>query len=346
MTEQNLPQTQGPRTLEIILGSQNIRKRFDDILGKKAAGFISSIISAVNQNPSLKKVDPMTVVSAAAVAASLDLPINPSLGFAYIVPYKDRAQFQMGWRGYVQLAQRSGQYRTINVAIVREGELKRYDKFTGEMEFDEKLKTSDKVIGYVAYFRLLNGFEKYYYMSLEEVREHGKRYSRSFDNKDSRWQQDFDAMALKTVIKLILNRWAPLSIDIQTAIRADQAIVKESGDYEYPDNSDDNPEEDRLDTSEFDKKIADIEVDQNKLNEFLSAIAKTNKSTIEKVKIEAANRFEEFWQAFCKWAKISPPEKDKKRDKVKMIVCPNTQQTVDTEHCENCTNKNGCPAIE
>lgn len=336
----NVPQTQSPRTLELLLGSQNIRKRFDDILGKKAAGFVSSILSAVNQNPSLKKADPMTVISAAAVAASLDLPINPSLGFAHIVPYKDRAQFQMGWRGYVQLAQRSGQYRTINVAIVHEGELKRYNKFTGEMEFDSDGKTSDKIVGYVAYFRLLNGFEKYYYMSLEEAQGHGKRYSRSYDNKEGRWQQDFDSMALKTVIKLLLNRWGILSIDMQAAIHADQAVIEESGDYEYPDNSE---EETPPDTSEFDKKVSDIDVDQEKLKLFLTEIAKTNNSSIEKVKVEAAPRFEEFWGAFCKWAKVSPK---KKENIIEAVTCPNTNVLVTTEYCRGCTDQKGCPALE
>lgn len=326
-----------PRTLEAILGKQDVRKRFDDILGKKAAGFVSSIISAVSTNPGLRQADPMTVVSAAAVAASLDLPINPSLGFAHIVPYSGRAQFQMGWRGYVQLGQRTGQYRTINVAVVHEGEMKRHDKFTGEMEFDEDSKTSDKVIGYVAYFRLLNGFEKYLYMSKADVEAHGKRYSKSFDKKDSRWQQDFDTMALKTVIKLLLNKWGILSIEMQTAIHADQAVIRDvdKGEYDYVDS----PETEIIppDTSEFDKLVEPLDVDKEKLNLFLSEIAKANKKTVEEIKVEAAPRFEDFWKGFTKWVA--------KQSKSVEIKCPDNGKTVTKDDCNKCKIREGCPAM-
>ena len=334
MTEQNLPSTQQPRTLEAILGKQDVRKRFDDILGKKAAGFVSSIISAVATNPGLRQADPMTVVSAAAVAASLDLPINPSLGFAHIVPYKGRAQFQMGWRGYVQLAQRSGLYETINAAVVYEGELKRYDKFTGEMEFNQGARSSDKVIGYMAFFKLLTGFKKYFYMSVEEVTAHGKRYSRSYDSKESRWQQDFDLMALKTVVKLLLNRWAPLSIDIQmqTAIHADQAVIKDvdSGDYEYVDSTEEEIKP--LNTSEFDKLVEPLDVDKEKLNLFISEIAKANRKTVEEIKVEATPRFEEFWKGFTKWV-------------AKQIKCADTGKGVTKDDCDKCKIREGCPAL-
>jgi recombination protein RecT len=161
------------------LNRDEIRKRFEQVLGKKAAGFMSSIISAVNTNDELRKADPMTIIAAAAVAASLDLPINPSLGFAHIVPYGGKAQFQMGWRGFVQLGMRSGQYKTINTCQVYEGELLESNRFTGEMFFDERKRTSDRVIGYVAYFKLINGYEKYLYMTVDQVTAHGKQYSRS-----------------------------------------------------------------------------------------------------------------------------------------------------------------------
>jgi recombination protein RecT len=295
------------KTLEGLLGSDNIRGRFNEMLGKKSAGFISSIISAVNLNPDLKKADPMTVVSAAAVAASLDLPINPSLGFAHIVPYSGRAQFQIGWRGYVQLGQRSGQYRTINVAIVREGELKRYDKFTGEMEFDSESKTSEKIIGYVAYFRLLNGFEKYFYMTTEEVTAHGKRYSKSYSNPNSRWQQDFDAMALKTVIKLLLNRWGILSVDMQQALRADQAVVKESGDFEYVDSPEAEviPVVSQEKIEEF-KELTEAKGFEPILPAFIDEMAKHNKITPEQVMEGALEDFEGFWQYYLVW-KLKQP---------------------------------------
>src|SRR3989304_6236423 len=136
-------------TLESLLESENYKMRFREMLGQKEAGFMSSIITAVNTTPALKKADPPSFVAAAAIAASLDLPINPSLGFAHIVPYAGKAQFQMGWRGFVQLAMRSGQYKTINATIVYEGELKDYNKLTGEVILGEK--TGDKITGYCAY---------------------------------------------------------------------------------------------------------------------------------------------------------------------------------------------------
>lgn len=239
MTEEIVKYNDGKNdTLAALLKQDAVRKRFEDVLGKKAAGFMSSIISATSANPELKKADPMTIIQAAAVAAALDLPINPSLGFAHIVPYSGRATFQMGWRGFVQLGMRTGQYKTINAAIVHEGELVTRNRFTGEMEFDEAKRTSEKIIGYVAYFKLINGFEKWFYLTAEEARSHGKRYSKSFSHSSGKWQTDFDAMALKTVIKMLLSKYGILSIEMQTAVQADQAIIKGEGEYEYPDNDD------------------------------------------------------------------------------------------------------------
>jgi len=229
-----------PDALSVLLRQDSIKKRFEEVLGKKAPGFMSSIISATNANKELKKADPLSIVSAAAVAAALDLPINPSLGFAHIVPYKRDgvaiAQFQMGYRGFIQLGMRSGQYKTINACAVYEGELVASNRFTGEMTFDETKRTADKIVGYVAYFKLINGFEKWLYMTVEEAKAHGKRYSKSFNIASGRWQQDFDAMALKTVLKMLMSKYGILSVDMQTAVLADQAIVKKDGEYEYPDN--------------------------------------------------------------------------------------------------------------
>ncbi|MFA5323147.1 MAG: recombinase RecT [Smithella sp.] len=236
MEQNNLPAQRKQDAISALLSQDAIKARFDTVLGKKAPGFMSSIISAVNGNKKLKEANPMTVISSAAVAASLDLPINPSLGFAHIVPYGGEAQFQMGWRGFVQLGMRTGQYKTINVASVHEGELISHNPFTGEMEFDASKRTSDQIIGYVAYFRLLNGFEKYLYMTVEETKAHGKRYSKFFSGANAKWQTDFDAMSMKTVLKMLLSKYGILSIDMQTAIQADQAVVRESGEYDYPDN--------------------------------------------------------------------------------------------------------------
>lgn len=228
-------------TLQGLLDSDNIKGRFKEMLGQKSAGFMSSILSAVNANPQLKDADPLSVVSAAAIAASLDLPINPNLGFAHIVPYKKDgkpiAQFQMGWRGFVQLGLRTGQYENINVAVVYEGELERYDKFTGEVILNSEGRTSDKIIGYVAFFKLLNGFRKWNYMTADEAMAHGKKYSKSFGKDSSQWKQNPDAMCLKTVLKLLLSKFGILSIGMEKAIQADQAFVREDGSYEYPDRA-------------------------------------------------------------------------------------------------------------
>ena len=245
MAEQTLPSTEvKPDSLTVLLRQDSIKKRFEDVLGKKAAGFMSSIISATSANKELRKADPLSIVQSAAVAAALDLPINPSLGFAHIVPYKKDglpiAQFQMGWRGFVQLGMRTGQYKTINACLVYEGEYVSGNRFTGEMVFDESKRTSEKIAGYVAYFKLVNGFEKWFYMTVAEAKAHGKKYSKSFSNSSGKWQTDFDAMALKTVIKMLLSKWGILSVEMQTAIQADQAIVRGEGDYEYPDNDDPN----------------------------------------------------------------------------------------------------------
>lgn len=234
------------RTLKALLQDQSVKNRFNELLGKKAPGFISSLINVVNSNSQLQAADPNSILSAAAIAAALDLPIDPNLGFAYIVPYNVRqgdtyvlkAQFQLGYKGYIQLAMRTGVYKTINACEVYEGEIKNINRFTGEIEFGEK--ESDKIIGYLAYFRLLNGFEKYLYMRVEEIEKHAKRYSKSYDSKNGLWKQDFHAMALKTVIKRLLSKYGILSIEMQTSLLADQAVIKQDEEgniaYEYPDN--------------------------------------------------------------------------------------------------------------
>lgn len=235
-------------TLKSMLGNDNVKARFQEILGKKAPGFISSILSVANSNTLLQKADPKTVTNSAVIAATLDLPINPNLGFAYIVPFGGQAQFQLGYKGFVQLAMRSGQYKTINVREVYEGEVVSENRFTGEYEFGTP--KSDKVVGYMAYFKLLNGFEKYLYMSKEELEKHGKKYSQTYKKGSGLWASDFDSMAKKTCLKQLLSKYGILSIEMQRAHTFDQAVVKndlieenvDEADIEYVDN---NPEEAR-----------------------------------------------------------------------------------------------------
>lgn len=220
------PEIKAGSTLKALLATSNVRARFEDMLGKKAAGFMSSILSATANNKALATAEPMSVIGAAAIAASLDLPINQSLGFAYIVPYKGVAQFQLGWRGLVQLAMRSGQYRTMNAVVIHDGQLVENDPFTGNMKFKNE-RASDKVIGYLFYFQLINGFEKYTYWTKEEVEAHAKRYSQSYRGGTGPWKDDFDAMALKSVVKSALGKWGILSIELQTAIEKDQGVISE-----------------------------------------------------------------------------------------------------------------------
>lgn len=224
-------------SLAALLRTNTIKMRFESMLKDKAAGFISSLLSVQASNKGLQTCDPMSIVQSAAIAASLDLPINPNLGFAHIVPYKDVAQFQMGWRGFVQLAMRSGQYETMNVAEVYEGDLKKHNRITGDMEFNDEQK-SEKVVGYVSYFRLLNGFEKFLYMTEAQVISHGKRFSKSYDNDKSMWKKDFPAMAKKTAIKMLLSKWGILSIEMQKALTFDQAAVKADETPDYVDRKD------------------------------------------------------------------------------------------------------------
>lgn len=212
-----------------------VTKRFSDVLGKKSPGFISSLVS-LSKTRALAIADPNTVVASALIAASLDLPIVPTLGFAAIVPFYDGktqqtiAQFQIMTKGLIQLAQRSGQYKTINVAAVYDGDVKSYNRFTGEIEFDisNVPDTSKAPIGYVAYMQLTNGFEKYIYMTSAELDAHGKRYSQTYKKGFGLWKDNFDAMAKKTVLKLLLSKYGPLSVDtqMQLAIQADQAAIR------------------------------------------------------------------------------------------------------------------------
>lgn len=213
------------KTLKGMLEMPAYKNKFNEMLGKKAAGFMSSIIAVANNNKLLAKAEPSTVIGAAAQAAMLDLPINQSLGFAYIVPYKGAAQFQLGYKGYIQLAQRSGQYVDIGAKTVYEGELEYENRLLDKFKFGER--TGDKVIGYLAYFRLTNGFEKMLFMELDEMIAHAKKYSKSYSGGTEKWGlAEFDVMAEKTVLKRLLSKYGPLSIE---SIQMSQALSNDGG---------------------------------------------------------------------------------------------------------------------
>lgn len=213
--------------LKSILYADSVQEQFRNVLKENAGAFVASIIDLYNTDKTLQACDPKAVVMEALKAASLKLPINKQLGFAYIIPYKDGKTgqyvptFQLGYKGYIQLAMRTGAYKYINADVVYEGELVKYDKLTGEIEIDPSKRVSDKKIGYFAYIETLNGFRKTLYMSIEEVTKHAQRYSKSYGSKNSVWATDFDAMALKTVLRLLLSKYGIMSIEMQTAIAED-----------------------------------------------------------------------------------------------------------------------------
>ena len=244
--EKVLTESKKQVTVKGLLNNVNYKQRFEEILGKKSAGFMSSIVN-ISNSYSLQGCEPSSIISNAVIAASLDLPIDPNLGFAWIVPYNDKrkgkiSQFQMGWKGYVQLALRTGQYKFLNVIEVYKSQFKSWNALTESLEADFTQEPDDEVVGYVAYFKLMNGFEKTSYWTKDKVIKHAKKFSKTYGNGP--WQTEFDAMAKKTVLKNTLSKWGILSIDMQNGILADQGTFKkeiiENGDIaanvEYIDN--------------------------------------------------------------------------------------------------------------
>ena len=217
----NAVATKAASGLGVMIGSKSVQERFEKMLGKKSAGFLSSLLTLVNNNNLLQKANPTSVLAAAATAASLDLPVNPSLGLAWIVPYGNGAQFQLGYRGAIALAMRSGQMKSIVMTEVYEGECKCWNRFTETFEFGDKV--SDNIIGYYARFETVNGFVKATFWTKEEVLKHAKRFSKSFNRGP--WQSDFDAMAKKTVLLSIIKTYAPMSIEMQSAFESDGKVA-------------------------------------------------------------------------------------------------------------------------
>ena len=219
-------------TLNNYLDRDGLRKRFDELLGKRAPQFVSSIVSMVNADKNMQMAfyeAPMTVIQSCLKAATFDLPIDQNLGYAYIVPFKNykkdtgrkvmEATFILGWKGMHQLALRTGAYKTINVVDIREGELKRYNRLTEEVEIDfivdEDERDSKPVVGYVGYYRLVNGAEKTIYMSVKSIEKHEKKH-RKGEYMGKGWRDDWDAMARKTVYRQLIGKWGVMSINYQT----------------------------------------------------------------------------------------------------------------------------------
>lgn len=266
---------QQTKSLKQYVSDDKIRQKFTEILGEKSKGFLASVMQVAN-SPMLKNADPATVINAAMMAATLDLPINNNLGFAYIVPFNNRkagtteAQFQLGYKGFIQLAQRSGQFSRIAATPVYQGQIVSENPLLG-YEFDWSVKPQGNPIGYVAFFKLLNGFTADLYMTVDEVNRHASKYSQTYKRGFGVWKDNFDAMALKTVLKLLLSKQAPLSIEMQSAVLADQAIVRdvENNDFDYIDHN---------------ESIADLEAPKLPINneDFASLVEQLKAGAIEK----------------------------------------------------------------
>lgn len=260
MTTQEL--TKPKKKVDVLTGmlaAPSVMKQFENALGKSANAFFASIIDLYNGDTNLQECEPAEVIKEALKAAILKLPINKNLGFAYIIPFNNSIKvngvwtkkkvpvFQLGYKGYIQLAMRTGQYRTINADVVYEGELQKVSKLTGEISFDGE-KTSDKTIGYFCYFELLNGFSKTLYITVEGVAHHAKKYSKGLDkdttvesliklanlpfNPDDKkvgWIGNFHGMAIKTVIRLLLSKYGYLSIEMQEAFSNDEDTATSEG---------------------------------------------------------------------------------------------------------------------
>lgn len=227
-----------------LLDREGMRKRFDELLGKRSPQFISSIVSLVNSDVNLQKAfneAPMTIIQAALKAATYDLPIDPNLGYAYIMPFNNsiknadgsfakrmEATFILGYKGMHQMALRTGVYKVINVLDVREGELKKYNRLTEEIEFDfiedDEEREKTPIIGYAGYYKLINGTEKTIFMTKKQIEAHERKY-RKGQYMGKGWRDDFDAMALKTVYRKLIGKWGLMSIDYRTADKETVALA-------------------------------------------------------------------------------------------------------------------------
>lgn len=211
--------------LKAVLNTQSVKAQFENALKENAGAFIASIIDLYGSDKYLQECEPAQVIMEALKAATLKLPINKQLGFAYIVPYKSKGQavpqFQIGYKGYIQLAMRTGQYRCLNAGTIYEGVKVEHDLLTGEVRFSGEA-TSQKPQGYFAYMELLNGFKKTVYMTQAEMVAHAKRYSKSYGYESSAWQTNFEQMAIKTVIRKLLSHYGILSTDMVAALTTDR----------------------------------------------------------------------------------------------------------------------------
>ncbi len=231
--------------------SNLVKSKINEIVGdeKKGALFVSNIITAVNSNPTLKDCDNASILSGALLGQSLNLSPSPQLGNFYLVPFKDKergmvATFQLGYKGYIQLAIRSGQYKKLNVLAIKEGELVKYDPLNEEIEVNlienEEEREKAKTIGYYAMFEYINGFRKTLYWTKSKMEKHALQYSKGYAKKSGYtfWEKDFDSMAYKTMLRQLISKWGIMSVEMQNAYESDMSYIKEDGSKEYIDNED------------------------------------------------------------------------------------------------------------
>ena len=247
-----VPAKKSAPKFSVMIQTDAYKNLINNTLGdpKRAAGFITAITSAVATNPQLADCDPATILSAGLLGETLQLSPSPQLGQYYFVPFNDRklgrkvAQFQLGYKGYIQLAIRSGQYKKLNAMAIKEGELIKYDPLNEEIEVqlieDEAAREAAQTIGYYAMFEYLNGFRKVIYWSKEKMQNHALEYSQGYRAHKGYtfWEKDFDSMAIKTMLRQLISKWGIMSIDFQKAYEADMGVLRPGGNIEYVDNDD------------------------------------------------------------------------------------------------------------
>lgn len=233
--------------LTAYLTQDAVKNQINNVIGgKNGTRFVSSIVSAVNANPGLQECTNQSILSAALLGESLKLSPSPQLGQYHMVPFNDKskgkvAQFQLGYKGYIQLALRSGQYRKLNVLAIKESELIRFDPLNEEIEVnlieDEETRENAPTIGYYAMFEYVNGFRKAIYWSKAKMQAHAEKYSPGYRAKKgyTYWEKDFDEMAYKTMLRQLISKWGIMSIELQTAMDSDMAVINEDGTKNYVD---------------------------------------------------------------------------------------------------------------
>ncbi len=263
--------------LTAYLTSDAVKSQINKVIGgANGDRFVSSIISAVQANASLKDCTSPSIVSAALLGYSLKLSPSPQLGQYYLVPFYNRkkgvseAQFNLGYKGYIQLALRSGQYKKLNVLAIKEGELINYNPLDEEIEVklidDEEEREKAKTIGYYAMFEYLNGFKKTMYWSKAKMESHALKYSQGYKAKKGYtfWEKDFDSMAYKTMLRQLISKWGIMSIDMQSALDSDMGVIKEDGTVDYVDNVTEESVEDNVVADTTTEEIKSAEVKEDK----------------------------------------------------------------------------------